>query len=112
MIRKIDDAALAYRLVETGPARAAIEFVAAVEERGVAAEAVVAAGLEQPAKLGAERALGALVAQHLELLRGEALQVADVCLTTAQNLESTLAAYQAFLGGGSPQGGGGAVAGR
>ena len=42
----------------------------------------------------------------------QALQVADVCLTTAQNLESTLAAYQAFLGGGSPPRGGGAVAGR
>lgn len=29
----------------------------------------------------------------------QAIQVADVCLTTAQNLERTLAAYQAFLGG-------------
>lgn len=30
----------------------------------------------------------------------QAMQVADVCLTTAQNLENTLAAYQAFLGAG------------
>lgn len=42
----------------------------------------------------------------------QALQVADVCLTTAQNLENTLAAYQAFLGGGSPSRGGVAAAGR
>ncbi|HUE96383.1 MAG TPA: hypothetical protein VMN39_06965 [Longimicrobiaceae bacterium] len=31
----------------------------------------------------------------------QALQVAEVCLTTAQSLDRTLAAYQAFLGGGS-----------
>lgn len=31
----------------------------------------------------------------------QALNVADVCLTTARNLERTLAAYQAFLGGGT-----------
>lgn len=31
----------------------------------------------------------------------KALEVADVCLSTARNLENTLAAYQAFLGGGS-----------
>lgn len=30
----------------------------------------------------------------------QALRVADVCLSTAQNLEKTLAAYQSFLGGG------------
>jgi len=31
----------------------------------------------------------------------QALQVADMCLSTAQNLERTLAAYQSFLGTGS-----------
>lgn len=30
-----------------------------------------------------------------------AMEVADVCLSTARNLESTLAAYQAFLGSGT-----------
>lgn len=30
-----------------------------------------------------------------------AMEVADVCLSTARNLESTLAAYQAFLGSGN-----------
>ncbi|MQA89603.1 MAG: hypothetical protein GEU90_05145 [Gemmatimonas sp.] len=30
----------------------------------------------------------------------QAIQVADVCLATATSLERTLAAYQAFLGGG------------
>jgi hypothetical protein len=32
----------------------------------------------------------------------QAMAVADVCLNTAQNLERTLAAYQAFLGGRTP----------
>lgn len=31
-----------------------------------------------------------------------AMEVADVCLNTARNLENTLAAYQAFLGSESP----------
>jgi hypothetical protein len=38
-------------------------------------------------------------------LRAEqAMRVADVCLSTAQNLERTLSSYQAFLGNRAPSG--------
>ena len=42
----------------------------------------------------------------------QALEVADVCLTTARNLENTLAAYQAFLGATPREGAGGPAGGR
>ena len=67
-IEVIRDDAHLERLREARPARAAVELGCRVEQRRVAADAVVAAGVEQRAHLRAERPFRAFAARDVELL--------------------------------------------
>src|SRR6186997_303947 len=82
-VEVISDDALLERLREARPTRAAVELARRVEQRRAAADAVVAAGREQRAHLGAEGPLGAFLARDLVLLGRELRSPLGVTLLDA-----------------------------
>src|SRR5215472_3414182 len=58
-----------HRLIKTRPAAAAVELAVALEQRGAAAGAVIGAGIVFLVERAGAGPLGAVLAQHLKLLR-------------------------------------------